>query len=69
MAKFFSTKQAANLLQLRADTLSRAVWLGRIPAPTKGPGGAFLWTEVDIERAGWALLHRTVKVTGGASND
>ena len=52
------TKQAAAVLGMRPGTLTRAVWEGRIAAPDKGPGGAFVWTETDLRRAAWALLGR-----------
>ena len=52
------TKEAAAMLGVRPGTLTRAVWEGRIQSPTKGPGGAFLWTDEDVERASWALLGR-----------
>ena len=52
------TKQAAAVLGMRPGTLTRAVWDGRVPQPTKGPGGAFVWTEMDLRRAAWALLGR-----------
>ena len=55
---FFSTKQAAKALGVRIDTLSRAVWLNRIEAPTKSPSGNFLWTLEDINRVSWALFHK-----------
>ena len=50
------TKQAAVILGVRPGTLTRAVWEGRVLPPAKGPGGAFVWTEMDLRRASWALL-------------
>jgi hypothetical protein len=50
------TKQAAAILGVRPGTLTRAVWEDRVSPPAKGPGGAFVWTEMDLRRAAWALL-------------
>ena len=58
MAKFYSTRDVAKILGIRPDNLSRIIWLGRLDPPTKSPSGDFLWTERDIERASWVLLHR-----------
>ena len=58
-----STLQVSRILGVTVGRLSRAVWNGRISAPTKGPGNAFLWTKSDIERASWVLLHRTYEST------
>jgi DNA-binding transcriptional MerR regulator len=55
---FYNTRQAAKILGIRPDNLSRAVWLGRLDPPTKSPSGNYLWTEQDIERASWVLLHK-----------
>ena len=52
------TKEAARILGVRPGTLTRAVWENRVPPPTKAPGGAFVWSEADIRRAAWVLLHR-----------
>jgi len=53
------TKQAAAMLGVRPGTLTRAIWEGRIPPPTKGPGGAYVWSRLDIERASWVLRRRS----------
>lgn len=53
-----STRDVARLLGIGVSRLARAVWEGRIDPPAKGPGGAYLWTRRDIERASWALRHR-----------
>ena len=58
MERYYSTKQVAAKLNIRPDTLQKAVWLNRVEAPIKAPSGAFLWTDKDIQRASWALLHR-----------
>lgn len=55
---FYNTKQVAGFLAIRPDSLSRAVWLGRVDPPEKSPSGDYLWTIDDIQRASWALLHR-----------
>jgi len=60
MATFYSTRQVAELLKIKPDTLSKAIWQGRVRAPQKSPGGQFLWTSEDITRAGWVLLRRDV---------
>ena len=53
------TRQVAERLGISAYKLSRAIWDGRIePAPTKGPGGAYVWSEQDIRRAAWRLLRK-----------
>jgi hypothetical protein len=52
------TRQVASILGVRPSTVAKAVWDGRIAPPTRGPGGAFIWTEADLRRASWALLKR-----------
>jgi len=70
------TKQVAALLGIRPNTFIRAIWEGRIPPPTKGLGGAYLWTRRDIEQASWVLRRRNAddvlspkKVTDGHASD
>ena len=53
---FRNTREVARLLGISASRLARAVWDQRFTAPSKGPGGAYLWTEADARRASWALL-------------
>jgi len=53
-----STREVAKLLGLNPSRLARAVWDGRLTPPGKAPGGAFLWTAEDVERASWLLRHR-----------
>jgi hypothetical protein len=48
---FRSTREVARLLGIGASRLSRAVWDRRLPAPEKGPGGAYFWSDEDLERA------------------
>jgi hypothetical protein len=55
---FRNTREVARLLGISASRLARAVWDQRFAAPSKGPGGAFLWTAEDIERASWLLRRR-----------
>ena len=55
MTQFYSTKEVARLLEIKPDTLSRAIWQDRVKSPQKSPGGQFLWTDSDIEKAAWAL--------------
>ena len=53
-----STRQAATILGIPPGRLSRAIWDGRVPEPSRSPSGNFLWTEHDIRRASWVLLGR-----------
>ena len=55
---FVGTKEVARLLGVSISRLQQAIWKEQFTPPQKGPGGAFLWTTADIERASWALLHR-----------
>jgi hypothetical protein len=50
-----STPEVARLLGVSVAKLSRALWLGQIDRPQRGPGGGFLWTPDAIERASWQL--------------
>jgi hypothetical protein len=63
--KFWSTRQVATLLGISVARVTKAVWLDRLQQPQKSPSGNFLWTEDDIERASWALLHRSFRRGGG----
>ena len=51
MMGFLSTKQVARRIGVDISTLSRSIWLEKFQPPQKGPGGNFLWTDGDIERA------------------
>ena len=53
-----STRDVARMLGLNPSRLARAIWDGRLAAPAKAPGGAYLWTPQDIERASWLLRRR-----------
>ena len=53
------TKQVARLLNVNISSLTRAVWEDRITAPSKGPGGAFLWGPEDIQRASWVMRRKS----------
>lgn len=55
---FRGTREVARMLGLNPSRLARAIWDGRLDAPLKAPGGAYLWTKRDIERASWLLLRR-----------
>ena len=59
MTQYYSTRQVAGLLNIKPDTLQKAIWQNRVVPPEKGPGGNYLWEESDIQRASWALLHRS----------
>ena len=55
MNQFYSTPQVAGLLDIKPDTLQKAIWQNRVTPPLKSPGGQYLWTLKDIESAAWAL--------------
>ena len=55
---FKSTREVAAVLGVSPSRLNRAVWEGRLVEPARGPSGSFLWSEADIRRAAWTLLHR-----------
>ena len=55
MVKFYSTREVAGILDVKPDTLQKAIWQRRVEAPQKVPGGAYGWTEKDIEKASWVL--------------
>ena len=65
---YLNTKRAAKVLGVKTCTLAHAVWDERIKAPQKGPGGAYIWTEKDIGRASWVLLHKPYEPTEGNEN-
>ena len=56
--RIFDTREVAKLLGVTPGAIQQAIWHGRLDAPSKGPGEAFLWTLADINRASWVLLHR-----------
>jgi hypothetical protein len=59
---FKNTKQVAILLGVSINKLQRACWLNQInPLPQKSQAGDFLWTEEDIQRASWQLLHKAYR--------
>ena len=64
---YWSTREVAKKLGLNPNTLTRAVWDGRVNAPEKSPSGNYLWTELDVERASWALLHRAFEKQKGVA--
>ena len=59
------TREAAKALGISHSRLIRAVWDGRIDTPKKVPGGAFGWTDEDINHASWALLRRAYEQQSG----
>jgi len=63
------TKDAARMLGISISRLQQAIWKERFPPPAKGPGGAYLWTHADIERASWVLRRKPLeqKGTGNAT--
>ena len=64
MNQFYSTRQVAGLLNIKPDTLQKAIWQGRINPPEKGPSGQYLWTLQDIQHVCWVLLHKSYEPTG-----
>ena len=69
MTQFYSTPQVAGLLDIKPDTLQKAIWQQRVKAPMKGPSGQYLWTLQDIEHASWVLFHKPYEPTEGNEND
>jgi len=56
MQIFFSTRQVAiEILGIKPDALSKAIWQNRVTPPSKSPGGQYLWTIAYIESAAWAM--------------
>ncbi len=53
-----STIQVAKLLDVPIHALHQAITNNRMRPPDKGPGGNFIWTTEDIERASWAICHK-----------
>jgi hypothetical protein len=49
--KLLGTRQVAALLGVNPKLIQSAVWDGRIPQPERVPGGAYVWTPADIDRA------------------
>ncbi len=60
MDDLIGTKEAAKRLGVALSNLSRAIWLGRVEQPAKGPGGAYFWTTADLEKAAWVMCHRSL---------
>lgn len=69
MNQFFSTRQVAEILGVKPDTLSKAIWTGRLKSPLKSPSGSYLWTKQDIEKAAWALHQWNEYKTWEGSNN
>jgi hypothetical protein len=66
--RVIGTKEAAGVLGISISRLQQAIWKERFQPPEKGPGGVYLWTQMDLERASWALLHRPFENQKGATN-
>ena len=62
MSEFRSTREVAGLLGMPPGRINRAIWESRLKPPQRGPSGAFLWSELDIRRASWVLLHRDLDI-------
>ena len=65
------TREVVDLLRKRGFRidLTYAAWLTRsreIASPEKGPGGAFIWREADVQRLESALQRRGRGPKGGA---
>lgn len=52
------TRQAAAIIGVRPSTLAKAIWDNRLAPPSRGPGGAYIWTEADLRRAARVMLGR-----------
>ena len=50
----WTTKQVAQMLKVKTDTLLQLVWLGKVIAPRRF-GHSYQWTELDVERLCWKL--------------
>ena len=66
--QFYSTRDAAQLLDISCSALSRALWERRFQVPERTPAGHYLWTQADLEHASWVLNHRSLNVMGRAEN-
>lgn len=55
MKRPWVTREVGLVLGLEAGRLYRAISNGEIPAPARGAGGAFAWSQEDIRRAGLVL--------------
>lgn len=64
--ELIGTREAAKKLGVSASRLSRAVWAGNLPEPTRGPGGAFCWGLEDLDRASWHFSRRPYRPEGKA---
>lgn len=53
-----NNREVARMLGVNPSRLARAIWDGRLDPPTRAPGGAFLGTRGDVERASWLLRGR-----------
>lgn len=62
--RYFTTLEAARRLGISISKLQRAIWLGKIDKPERGPGGAYLWDEAALDRASWQLLGRSYEYEG-----
>ena len=67
MKKYYSTREVAQLLEIKPDRLQKAIWNGNVDAPTKSPSGGYLWTIDDIGQASWILLHKAYEQTEGGA--
>lgn len=62
--RYFTTLEAARRLGVSINKLQRAIWLGQIDKPQRGPGGAYLWDDEALNRASWQLLGRAYNDEG-----
>ena len=53
--EYIGTKLVSEILGINPGSITKAIWLGRIPAPEKGPGNSYIWSEADIQRAARAF--------------
>ncbi len=70
MTCFYSTRQVGQILNIKPDLISKAIWSNRLESPAKSPSGNYLWTKLDVERVAWAL-HRwdRYKMWEGSNNE
>ena len=64
-----STKEVGAILGVSPSRLLKAIWDGRLDGPVNRMGHVFCWTEAEIERASWVLLHRGANLAPALASD